>query len=202
MDLARFPRASAYLTGLARGLDSFPECLVIASGYEGAWAFVQERGDLGPLPLSLGSWLRGGPQAEWFPEAIGVCAEMMVADLLGDQAFIEWAYADAQQILQGPVIRHLMRVISPTLVVMGAGARWAATRKGTALRTEPVQRDGTRIWTIAYLTFPDGLYPPFYLEILGQAFRAGVNCARATGAKTELAFHGPGEARYVVSWDR
>ena len=202
MDLARYPRAAEYVRELPNGLQSYPECLVFAEGYDGARDLLNDRGTLGHLPRPVASWLAGETGKEWFPEVIGVCAEMMVADVLGDQPFIDWAYEDAMKILRGPIIRHLMRVISPTLVVMGAGSRWAATRKGTELRTEPVKRESDRVWTIAYLTFPEGLYPPFYLEILANSFRAGVNCARASGAKSELAFHGPGEARYIVSWDR
>jgi hypothetical protein len=181
---------------------SYPECRVFAEGYDGAREFLNERANLGRLPTELQSWLDGETGNEWFPEAIGVCAEMMAADVMGDEGFVEWAYDDAVRILQGPIMRHLMRVISPTLVVMGAGSRWAATRKGSELRTEPVKRESDRVWTIAHLSFPEDLYPAFYLEILANSFRAGVNCARASGAKSELAFHAPGEARYIVSWDR
>jgi hypothetical protein len=151
----------------------------------------------------VGDYLAGRvPKKKWGPEVVPLVLQMMVFDILGDDATMKWFYEDATRIFKGPIMRHIMRLISPTLVVMGASSRWNALRRGTQLTADPVQKTPDRLRTTARLEFPDGLYPHAYLRGLEQSFTAALDGARGREVQVALAEVRAGEAHYYVSWAR
>jgi hypothetical protein len=203
LDRGRFPRAAAYYASLPEGLDSFPDCLALTETYAGVRDFMSGQGDVGELPGPVADYLAGRvPEKKWGPEVVPMVLQMMVFDILGDEATMRWFYEDATRIFKGPLMRFMMRLISPTLVVMGASSRWNALRRGTELSADPVQKMEGRLRTTARLEFPDGLYPHAYLRGLEQSFTAALDGARGAEVQVALAEVIPGEAHYYVSWAR
>ena len=203
LDRGRFPRGVAYYESLPEGLDSFPDCQALTETYEGARDFVNERGEVGELEGPVGDYLAGRvPKKQWGPEVVPMVVQMMIFDILGDEATMQWFYEDARRIFQGPIMRFMMRLVSPTLVVMGASSRWNALRRGTELTADPVQKSAERLRTTARLRFPEGLYPHVYLRALEQSFTAALDGAHGREVQVALAEVRAGEAHYYVSWAR
>jgi hypothetical protein len=202
LDSGQFPHTAAYLDDLPAGFASHPQCESLAETHDGAVEIV--RAEISPdrLPPEVLRLVAGEYGKGWFPEVIGMAAEMLVADVLGDDEYRRWCYDDALQLFQRPIIRHLMRLVSPTLVVMGARSRWGAVHRGTALESKPVRREAGRVIAESSLTFPVSHYPPLFLEALAHSFRAAIEGARGANVDSVLAHHEPGLARYLVSWDR
>jgi hypothetical protein len=203
LDAGRFPRAAAYYASLPAGLDSFPDCLALTETYDGVRDYLSEHGGVGELPGPVADYLAGRvPKKQWGPEVVPMVLQMILFDILGEDATMQWFYEDATRIFKGPIMRYMMRLVSPTLVVMGASSRWNALRRGTALTADPVQKTPDRLRTTARLAFADGLYPHIYLRALEQSFTAALDGARGRDVQVALAEVLPGEARYYVSWAR
>jgi hypothetical protein len=202
LDGERFPRATEYLRHCPRGFESRPDCQTLAEAHAGAAAILRDKVEASAMPGSVRALVEGDDDKRWLPEVIGMTAEMMVADLVGDQAYARWCYDDAMSLFQRPIIRHLMRLVSPTLVVMGARSRWGAVHKGTTLSAKPVQREGDRVIAESTLGFPEHHYPRLFLEGLAHSFRAAIDGARGKQVESELVAVEPQAAHYRVSWAR
>lgn len=202
LDAEQYPRAAAYVAALPEGFESRPDCETLAEAHEGAGKVLHKEIDLETLPPPVRHLVTTARGKEWIKEVVGMTAEMMVADLLGDEAYRDWCYDDAMDLFQRPIIRHLMRLVSPTLVVMGARSRWGAIHRGTGLEAAPVRREGSRVIADSTLTFPPGHYPPLFLDALSHSFRAAIEGARGKNVESVLLEHEPGVARYRVAWDR
>jgi hypothetical protein len=202
LDPARWPHATAFLDALPQGFDSFPECECLRETYEGARARVREGGDPGALPGPVQRYFDEDEDRKWIPEVIGLTLQMMMFDLEGEEAGVQWFYDDAKRIFEGPIMRFLMKLMSPTLVVMGASSRWGALRRGSTLTASPVKKDTEHNRAIATLEFPDGLYPELFLRGLEQSFKAAVDGARGNDVDVKLTNIEPGRAAYEVTWAR
>lgn len=202
LDAGRFPRAAQYVRGLVDGFETRPECETLVEAHEGAGKVLAERVDLEVLPDPVRHLVTTAKGKDWMPEVVGMTAEMMVADLLGEDGYRAWCYDDAMELFQRPIIRHLMRLVSPTLVVMGARSRWGAIHRGSKLEAAPVRREGDRVIADSTLTFPPEHYPPLFLDALAHSFRAAIEGARGRNVESELLSHEPGIAHYRVSWNR
>ena len=128
-----------------------------------------------------------GSSGTWMPEVFGVLVYVMAADQLGDEAFFTWVYQDAARLFDRPLLRHLIKVVSPTLVTMGAARRWGALHQGTSLQADPVREVDGRMHTTGHLTFPSGLFPSVFAAGLAYSFRAAIEAARGHNVHVELA---------------
>ena len=202
LDRARFPAACEYLERLPLGLDSFAKCRVRAMVYEPLAADFPELAEAFPEG-QLGQLLRRelNPN-EWIPEVVGQVANLMVRDacLTSDAEFLDWTFRANQRVFDKPLIRALMRLLSPTLLVIGAARRWSTLHDGSALSSTPVRQVGDRVQTVGQLRFPDGLFHPVFLGGLTAAFRAALALARGRDVSVLLGHCSASEADYVVSW--
>jgi hypothetical protein len=202
LDPTRFPLASAYLENLPRGFDSFPQCRVRVLVFEPIGKEYPALGDGLPAgPLS--ALLRGAISSnDWVPEVVGQIANLMLRDacLESDAEYFDWSYRASESAFDKPLVRNLMRLISPTLLVMGASRRWSTMHDGTQLESTPVVSAGDRMQTIGRLRFPDGIFPPLFLQGLTAAFSAALALARGRGIEVKLRDQTATSADYVVSW--
>lgn len=200
LDSAAFPAASAYLASLPDGLDSFPDCTARPETYEGVHqSFPQDRIPPG-LPESIQTFLRG-EQKGWQPEVVPLVTYVMLSDVMGRDGFLQWTRDDASRLFQRGFIRHLMKLVSPTLVALGAASRWKTLRRGTAIVAEPVKTEADRHYTTSRVTSPHGLYPEIFAHGLTQALGAAVSGARGTDIRVELVAYRPDEIVHRASWN-
>ena len=147
--------------------------------------------------------LRGSVASnEWIPEVVGQVTNLMLRDacLESDAEYLDWSYRASESTFDKPLVRNLIRLISPTLLVMGASRRWSAMHDGTQLESTPVVSAGDRLQTIGRLRFPEGLFPPLFLQGLTAAFSAAMALARGRQIEVELRDQTATGADYVVSW--
>jgi hypothetical protein len=202
LDRARFSSASAYLSSLPKGLDSFPECRVRVLVFEHIGRQYPELArDAPPGPLT--DLLAGSlDSSSWVPEVVGQVANLMVRDACvpSDAAYCDWTYEMSLLSFGKPLLRQLMRLMSPALLVLGAAKRWSALHAGTDLGTSGVRNVGDRSEVVGQLRFPRGLFPDLFLIGLCPAFRAALSLARGRDIRVELGARSEVSAEYVVSW--
>ena len=136
------------------------------------------------------------------PEVLGQIVNLMIRDaaLPSDEAVLKWSYETSARFFNESPFRLLVRLLSPTLLVMGATQRWNAVHEGTELRTTRVARTDGVSRTTGTLKFPEGLFPELFLRGLVPAFQVAVESARATDVSARLAAFSPTEARYEIAW--
>jgi hypothetical protein len=202
MDANRLPELHSYLASLPRGLDSFPECSVRDFAVE---AYAREFGRFATeagLPEPVAKLFLGHFGASWLPEVHFQAAHAAVRDLAfaDDASFHKWLYRANTELFDRPVLRSLMRLLSPTLVVIGATRRWATFHIGSELTTGKLGRQGDRESTLAKLRYPSGLFARCFLEGLEQAFLAALVASRAREPDVKLQDVAAQQAEYLVSW--
>ena len=195
------PATKDYLRGLPGGAASHPSCTVHSEVFGGVVRKLDEVLAATPWPDDLQP-LRPGEGSTWLPEVHMQLLSLFLADQMGEDAYLEWVYEDSSRIYQRPVFRHLMKLVSPTLMVMGASSRWSAMHRGTVLTASPVSREGERITTMGKLVTPPGLFPPLYARALCLGFKAAIDGARGTEVRVELATTEPTLLEFRVSWAR
>ncbi|MBC8070033.1 MAG: hypothetical protein IAG13_16970 [Deltaproteobacteria bacterium] len=198
--LDAYPTAAAYLAGLPAGLDSHPECLAYEA-HEGARRQLLERGT-GVLDEPLAAVLRTQGSDRWIPDVHGLVAQMMLVDALGEPAYLRWIYDEARRLYDRPFLRHLMRLLSPSLVLMGGASRWGALHKGSRLSALPLHKSGPRVTGGITLEYPVGLFPPAFCRALAETFRAACDLAHASAATARLVEHGSTRSSFEIGWDR
>jgi hypothetical protein len=202
LDASQFPSASAYLRSLPAAWDSFPGCRVRALVFE---HIGKQHSDLaqaapdGPLRQLLKKRVESN---EWVPEVVGQVANLMVRDryFASDEAYCEWTYEMSLNSFGKPLLRQLMRLMSPSLLVLGAAKRWSALHVGSELSTSAVRNLGERLEVTGHLQFPEGVFPELFLVGLCPAFRAAMSLSRGRDVTVTLAARKPSSADYVVNW--
>ena len=206
LDPARLPKAAEYLASLPQGLESFPGCRVRDITVEPyASAFGVLAGEPG-LPTPVADLLRGITSGPSYPEVVFQVAHLVVRDRVfsDDASFFEWISNANAMVFDKPILRNLMRLVSPTLIVLGATKRWAAFHTGSELTAERVVATGDRAETLAHLKYPTGLFSRVFLLGLEQVFMAALLASRARDPRVSLGrVEGAGDvavATYQVSW--
>lgn len=198
--LQAFPTAAAYFAELPEGLESHGECLAFEV-HEGARRQVIEHASAKLTPpvarLLDASW-----SDRWIPEVHGLLAQMMLADVLGETAYLAWIYDEARRIYDRPFLRHLMRLLSPSLVLMGGASRWGTMHRGSRLAALSSVKGEHRVTSGITLDYPPGLFPAMFCRGLGETFRAAFDLAHASNTTVELVEHGRQHSRFEVAWDR
>lgn len=201
-DAASFPNAVAFVDRLPDRWASFPKCQVHASVVSGALAWIGDHVKREQLPRELVAYADPATCDEWIPECVGLTFLMMMFDQLGEERGVAWFYDDSSRLFDRPILRHVMRVMSPTLLVMGAAHRWSMLHRGTSLVVTPVKRADDRAGARARLVFPADLYPRLFLLGIAASFRAALDGARGREVRSELVDVQADEANYEVSWQR
>jgi len=203
LDPQRFPRAAGYLAALPAGLGGHPQCLArvtIAESHHRDHATIAREAR---LPPSVGALFEGtvDPDA-WIPEVVFQAANLMVRDTRfdSDEAFFEWTYETSRELFDKPVLRTLMRLMSPTLIVLGSTKRWGAFHKGSMLTAGAITNRGPLASVESVLAFPAGLFPSLFLRGLERAFAAALVGARAKDPAVRLVDESHTGARYEVTW--
>jgi hypothetical protein len=125
-----------------------------------------------------------------------------MVDLYGESAYYEWSRTSAHDLYDRPLLRHLIKLLSPTLLVMGARSRWGAVRKGSSLSSGKVQKEGERVRTQVTLTHKEGVYVDVFFGGLVHAFEVALESSRGKNAKVSLLGRTPTTASYQLSWAR
>ncbi len=216
LDSARLPRAAAYLGALPRGLESFPGCRVrdvTVEPYARAFgALAEEPG----LPAALVDLFAGAGGGSSYPEVVFQTAHLVVRDRVfqDDAPFYEWIFNANALLFDRPIVRSLMRLVSPSLIVLGAAKRWSAFHDGSELTADRVVISGPRAETLSHLRYPSGLFSDVFLRGLEHVFMAALLASSARDPRVTLARvkdAGPGTlagatnaslalASYEVSW--
>lgn len=139
----RFPLLQGYLDGLPDGLHSYPECRAKASLVRFVTARCPE-GEFTALPPPLAELVRSPPPATgWVPEVQYNALSLAVADLLGRDAsgFGALWYAVMDEMVQSPLYRVVLGLVSPTALLKTAAKRWGMFHVGTRL-TATTSPDG------------------------------------------------------------
>jgi hypothetical protein len=202
LDAARFPLTVEYLRGLSHGLDSFPRCRVRVLVFESMAKEFPILGRSAP-PGPLAALLRGELQSSaWIPEVVGQVANLMLRDacLRSDSEYMQWAFRTNTKTFEKPLLRGLMRLISPSLIVIGASRRWNTVHEGSELSVTPPRTVGTRVETVGQLRYPRGLFSRLFLEGLVPAFSVALELARGRDVRVTLNHAQPDVAEYAVSW--
>jgi hypothetical protein len=202
LDAIRLPATSKYLASLPRGLESFPSCAIRDVTID---TYVRDFGPLAEepgLPEPVAELLRGRLRDVWLPETTFQAANLVVRDLAfaDDQTFFEWVFKANAELFEKPLLRSLMRVLSPTLIVIGATKRWGTFHRGSELVAGRVSRTAGRDETVALLRYPSGVFSPTFLTSLEQIFLAALAASRAKDPRVKVGAVGAAEAEYKVSW--
>jgi hypothetical protein len=202
LDPQRFPRAAAYLAQLPHGIGSYPECQVLVDGRLGLAKDFSELAAATGIPLPVREFLKGRVTEDWMPEVISVASLSMARDtkLATDDELRAWCFQDAMNVFDSPLNKMLMKVMSPTLVVMGAAKRWNNWRLGSTLTAKPVKKKGDRLETETDLTYPEHLYDDVSLMQLGQVFLASVIASNGKEPRVTHELVSSTAVRFVVSW--
>jgi hypothetical protein len=202
--LASFDRASRYLATLPQGEASFPQCLVKSDAYDATRTLLAKHLPLTELPGALGVAARNEAREEWISDVAGNALTYVARDVAfgSDAELLAWLYATTSELFARPLYRVIMRVISPTLALLGATKRWGSFRKGTQLVGSPVTATGAQMRARLTLTYPAHLYDALVLEIFATAFRAALDAANAKNSRVLVEGATATEAGFAVSWDK
>lgn len=189
LDPDRLPRAAAYLASLPKGLDSFPSCRVrdvTVEPYARAFGALADEPELPTLLVDLFAGAGGGSS---YPEVVFQAAHLVVRDRVfeDDAPFYEWIFNANALLFDRPIVRSLMRLVSPSLIVLGAAKRWGAFHDGSELTADRVVISGDRAATFSHLKYPSGLFSKVFLGGLEHVFMAALLSSSARAPRVKLA---------------
>jgi hypothetical protein len=202
LDPARYPHAAAYAASLPEGLAAFPSCRMNRHVLEHVSEDFPDLGKDESLPPAISDFFGNFIGGDWITEAAGNVIYLMIRDrcFRDDAAFRAWNQQNIDRLIRNPIFRAIMVLLSPSLVVMGAGKRWSSFHQGTEMRTEPMGNAGPRRQVRGTLTYPPGLYDELLLQLHCSTFLAALVAAQADEPEVRLGSVTPGRAEYVASW--
>ena len=181
VDLSLLPRLEAYLKGLPRGLDSYPDSQSKASAIR---QFRRLAGAERPrMPDVLESLFhRPPPVSSWFSTVHLQAFKLALTEHLSEAEFIRTSYEINRELLSGPLYRVLMLVISPRILVNGAASRWAAVHRGNFTAHVEADERSAKI----ELRYPAYLVTPLLAEGIAAGIQAAIDIAGAKDGKMEV----------------
>lgn len=201
MPLPAYPLATAWLQQLhPQHLGSFEACrsstslpLAIAASYP----------KLAHLPGLKGPWREAlchpmEPDG-WMPESHAILQQLILRDAYfeDDASFFAATKVRLKTSFLHPAIRPLMALMSPHLLILGAGRRWAAYHRGTTLS---VTSKSAKSLTGA-LHFPPNLYPPLMVEDTRIAIETSIELTGKSIRTLTAEVVAPGLCAIEGSWD-
>jgi len=201
MPSTAYPLATAWYQSLyPAGLDAFPSCtastrlpLSIAADYP----------DLPRLPALLPQWRQAlaVPMQEggWMPETTLILQYLLLRDAYfdSDAAYFEASKQRMKASFLHPAMRPLMALMSPHLLMLGAGRRWAAYHRGSTLSIAAPAAGRLR----GTLTFPPGLYPPLMIGDHKMAIEASIEMTNKRATALSATLTAPGVCTIEGAWD-
>lgn len=167
-------RVQAYLDKLPEGVHAYPDARVKFSIVR-TWLEGHDPTELaGVVPESVHPLLESGvPITRWVPEVHATCIYLALRELYfrSDDAFVEDALERNLRLLQNPMYRILMRVISRDRAAKSTALAFSQMHRGTDI---DVERDADA-WLVT-LRHPPHMIP----ELLGRCY------ATATRATLEV----------------
>jgi hypothetical protein len=191
----RFPRLMGYLDALPAGIHSYPECRA-RSGIQQTFlqAMPATAGEMDSFVVAL---LRPSARA-YIPEVVLNASILAMADAtrMTDAKFLEWNRATNREMFGSVLYRALMAIFSPAQLIERAPARWESFHPGTTLTVKSTSSHEGR----CELTFPERLFTPLLLEMLGGAMAAALEHARARDVTLEVGTATTTAAEFVARW--
>lgn len=194
----KYPRVHRYLSGLPRGLSSYPTCLQKASLFRqfiklapGTWK--------SNLPAPLGNLIRNPPPlTAWIPEVHATSVYLGIVDVLGweDKDFVNRSLAMNRELLQSPLYRILMSVVSPSRLIRGGPGRWKMMHQGIEL-SGGLEGETSARFT---LTFPPRIMPILLVQSYATAFQAALESASARKVTIAVEASSDESAVYRCDW--
>jgi uncharacterized protein (TIGR02265 family) len=190
---------NAYLEGLPRGLDSYPNYLQKASVYRQVFSKkITDR--LTPLlPPALGELLvEPLPMSAWFPEVHANALFLALYENFFDDeaAFVADGLASARKIFDTAAYRILMALASPEIIVRRAPSRWEAHHRGLQLTAKMTGKASASL----RIGFPLRLLPRVMALAYTGAFQAALEASGGAGARCQLATMGADHVLYEATW--
>jgi hypothetical protein len=198
--------ARAYLDRLPHGTASYPECTVRASIYE-PW-----RNALPPFDLrttsevfspAFATYLRSGPSDDWIPE--------VWASVLLELWFVHVCERDEgrcrarlrrgnREVFDGPLYRAVVRVFSPSLVIMGMARTWNLTRRGSGAKATMGPRSASPRTGEVVLSHPPWLFSERQLVGFEEGFMAVGDILQVPDPRVRRPSAGEVETSFRLEW--
>lgn len=192
--------ASQYLEALDAGLDSLPDERVRMDVVQAIREQLAERDSEHPVTAAVLERM-AAHRGEFIPEVWFQAMTTRFSELLSPDEYFEWSRQDTRTLVDRPFFRPLMRVLSPTLLLLGTARRWSTLREGTStLSSGPVAKADGRKTVELVLRHPPGLFSTAFLDALGPAFAVLVEAARGGDPEVERTAATLGESHYRLSW--
>jgi hypothetical protein len=205
LDPARLPRAAEYVSALPQELESFGQCGARSVLFEPLVRDFSRLATETSLPQQVSDLLSGRlSRQRRVPEVVFQTASLTIRDLAfaDDAAFYRWIFTTSQETFDAPLVRNLMKLVSPSLTVLGATKRWSAFHEGTDAIPGATEVVNGRSETRVELRYPEGVFSRTFLGGLTQAFLAAIMAARAKEPRVELETVESGRSLYLASWAR
>lgn len=195
-----YPATEAWLKSIyPAGLEAFPQCrcstrlpLIIAQDYPKLSQLP------GLPPLCREALAQPMVENGWVPETVAVLQQLLLRDALfaDDATFFEATRQRVKKSFSHPAIRPLMAVMSPHLLILGAGRRWAAYHQGTTLSVTSKSAHSL----VGTLSFPPGLFPPLMIEDTRVAIQASIELTNKQIRTLTAEVTAPGVCALAGSW--
>lgn len=203
LDSDLLPRTAEYVRTLPQDLESFVGCDTRNTLFEVYARDFSQLATEPSLPRPVSDLLSGRlSDRRWVPEVVFQAASLVIRDLgfEDDAAFFRWIFTVSQEVFEKPLLRTLMKLVSPSLTVLGASKRWGAFHQGSEVFPGSVRAVNGRNETVMELRYPEGLFPRIFLVGLEQAFLAAIMAARGKEPRVELGAVVAGQATFIASW--
>ncbi len=191
-------RLERYLRDLPQGLESHPRCQQKAVLYLGlldampAIASVSAR-----MPRELRDLVEH-PRREsaWISEVHSTALGLAGCDLIGlsDDDLVEISYRMNRALMTGALARIIFMVLSPSMLLVGASARWSAFHRGSSLTSKGRGR-GT-----IQLSYPTHLVPELIARVHARGFGAVLEGAGSRTASVTVREWTPTLSTFEAIW--
>lgn len=201
MSHSDFPITMAWYKGLGpAGLEAFPSC---TASTRLPMSIAARHPELSGLPMLIPQWRRAlaMPMQEggWMPETTLVLQFMLLREAfyIDDASYLTDTKARLKASFLHPAIRPLMALMSPHLLILGAGRRWGAYHQGTTLSVASK-------WAGSFtgvLNFPPGLYPSLMIKDTQVAIETSIEMTGKRIVSMTAEVTEPGVCALAGAWE-
>jgi hypothetical protein len=196
----RFPRLTSYLDQLPDGIDSHPECKAKAAILETALVKCPLGNEVQQvLPECLRQILAKPPAArEWINEVHLRAITLACADeyRMSDEVWLFWSYQQNRRLFEHSIMRHLMRMSSPSVLLTFGSMRWRSFHQGTTLSIESNGEKGATV----RCDFPQNLFDRQLVDGLARGFQAGLEFSNARFVQVKVDERTETQVRLSATW--
>lgn len=202
VDSQKFPTVADYLRGLPTGFESYPECATKGDVCDYMRTTHPDLGRQEGLPRAMREFWERADTSGWISETLSTAFFLALWDSQFNDfsAFRNWSMKSNLTLFDKPWTRMMMRLLSPTLVVLGAAKRWGAFHRGSILKVDPVKKDNRDMLVHGVLKYPAGLFVRPRLDMFGVAFVAALTLSRAENARYSVHEIDDSTAAFDVTW--